>query len=57
MARVWLCGNFGLQHLKGEKVVHVEFNLTELYDLLQMIPPHDGFRRDIENAIRAIESR
>ena len=53
--RVWNCGHFGLQHKHGEKVVDFEFNLSELYDLLQMIPLGDGFRRDVQDALDAIE--
>ena len=57
MLRTWNCGHFGLQHKNGEKVVDFEFNLSELYDLYYMIPPNDGFRRDVQEAIDVIEKR
>jgi len=57
MSRIWLCGTFGLQHQSGEKVVYFEFNLSELYDLLNVLPVNDGFRKDVQAAIDAIEKR
>lgn len=53
MARV--VGTFGLQHKSDELVVNVEFNQSELCDLLNTIPVHDGFRKDIQDAIDSIE--
>lgn len=57
MVQVNNCGRFGLQHQRGERVVDIEFNLSELYDLLAMIPLCDGFRKDIQAAIDAIEKK
>lgn len=50
-------GEFGLQHKPQELVAVFEYNLEELYDLQDRYPWSDGARRDVQDAIDAVEKR